>query len=344
MSGGAPAAVAAPAAPAAASPGGSSSSNGGSQSSSSTGAETSQPSSSSAKPGETAAETRQRLKFKATVGGREHELEWDEAEAARTYQKARHYEKQHSDFEKRQRDFDAQLEAVAKSPLDFFRERGVDLLEVARAEQARHEELKAMDPTQRELAQARAEIEQMRQERAQAAEAQKHAQAQAEHKQLVGRTAQTLDAAMKLSGHKRSGELLRLYADVMEMAEHNGEPAMSPEQVVAAGAKLRLMRLMPLVKESVADPSWRAANPQFVKELAQALVANLEGAQMSDMFGRDAVRRITKHSLTAFQKSPLPATEVPLDGPPAPAAPATQRQNGQPSQSMWGILDSLSGR
>lgn len=345
------AAAAAPAAPAAAPSGGS---GGGSQSNGATGAETSQPQPNvsskpannvpGAKPGETAAETRQRLKFKAKVDGREQELEWDEAEAARTYQKARHYEKQHADFEKRQRDFDSQLEAVAKSPLEFFRERGVDLLEIGRAEAQRQQELEAMDPNVRALNEAQARIKQLEQAQENARAEQQRAQAQAEHQALVQRTASTLDAAIKLSGMKRSGQLLRLYADVMEMAEHNGEPPMSPEQVVAAGAKLRLQRLTPLIKESLADPAWRGQNAALVKELAAVLVSNLEGGQLAEMFGKDAVRRITKHSLTAFQKSPLPATEVPLDGPPAPAAAPAQRQNSQTSQSMWGILDSLGTR
>src|SRR5690606_23296271 len=119
------------------------------------------------------------------VDGREEDVEWDEAEAARGYQKLKHYEKTRVEFDSQRKQYEEQLAALAKDPVGFLRERGVDLVELGRQEAARAEELAKLDPVQRELAEARQRLRQMEEADAKRVEAEKVAAAQREHQQTV---------------------------------------------------------------------------------------------------------------------------------------------------------------
>jgi hypothetical protein len=154
----------------------------------------------------------------------------------------------------------------------------------------------------------------------------------------VQQTARTLDAAMKLSGRQRSGELLKTMAEVMELAEQAGEPPMSPEQLVSAADRLESTRISGLVKRAVADPAWRAKNAAVLKDLAQAIMPALEGDSLLDFFGPKNVDRLARAALAKYRKNPLP--QVASQTPQTPPAASPQQRQGD-SESMYGAIDRM---
>lgn len=300
-----------------------------------------------AKPGETAAETRQRLKVKLRKldGPGEEELELDDLEVGRYVQKARVADKQRAADEKARQEWQDKIDAATKDPLAFFRERGVDLMEVAAQEHARQQELAKLDPAQRRIAEQEAEIAAFKAEKAAAAEKAKADAEAAEQKQFVLAEQQLYKQAMAVSGRvpktpAEAGYLMRLYADVREMAEHAGVP-LTGEQLAAAGEKLELQRLSGMTKRLASSPEWRAKNMAALKEMATALAGELDGPALVQLFSPNVATKLARAQLEAFRKSPIPVVADPVPPAPSNAPPRQVRSDGE---SLMGMLDGLSQR
>lgn len=301
-----------------------------------------------AKPGETAAQTRQRLKVKLRKldGPGEEELELDDLDVGRYVQKARVADKQRAEFEKRVQEWEAQQEAVFKDPLKFFREKGVDLIELGKQEAARAEEMAKLDPVQRELAEARQKLERYEAEQ-KAAQQKAEADAKAaEHRQFVLAEQQLYKQAIAVSGRNaktpaEAGYLMKLYADVREMAEHAGVP-LTAEQLAAAGDKLELSRFQSMTKRLAGDAAWRGKHMPELKALAEAITSGMDDGALLDFFGPKTGARLARAQLSAYRKSPLPTV---ADAQPPPGevqqTPPPQRRPEQ-EQSLMGMLDKYS--
>lgn len=282
-----------------------------------------------------------RFKAKAKFDGKEQELDLDETDVVREIQKARHYDKTRPQFEQRVKDFEATLQQLQENPLAFLAERGVDLKGLAAQDLARESELAKLSPEARRVAELEQQIEQFKSAETKRAEAEQQAIQHREHQELVQNTVRTIDSAIKLSGLKRSGELVKLYAEVMELAEHAGEPPMSAEQLVAAGEKLESKRFAANIKRAVADAAWRTRNAPLMKELAQVILPALDGQELIDFVGRDNAVKLARAQLAVYRKNPIPTVaETPSDEKP-PAAPV---KTAESTQSMHAILDQLVGR
>jgi hypothetical protein len=297
-----------------------------------------------AKPGETAAQTRQRLKVRLRKldGPGEEELDLDDLEVGRYVQKARVADKTRGEFEKRVQEWEAQQEAVLADPLKFFREKGVDLVELGKQEAARAEEMAKLDPVQRELAEAREKLAKYDADQKAATE---KAEAEArfnEQKQYVLAEQQLYKQAIAASGRgaktpAEAGYLMKLYADVREMAEHAGVP-LTAEQLAAAGDKLELSRFQSMTKRLAASPEWRSKNMGELKALAEAITTAMDDGALMEFFGPKTATRLARAQLSAYRKSPLPT--VADNQPPVGETQTTQRPAPrEDNQSLMGMLD-----
>lgn len=284
---------------------------------------------------------RRKYKLRKLDGAGDEELELDDTEIGRYVQKARVADKQRAEFEKHRQSWESERDGALADPLKFFRERGVDLIELGKQEAARAEELAKLDPVQRELAEARQQLQRYESEKAAAA---KQAQADAEARELqefTSREQQLYKSAMASSGRTpktaaEAGYLMKLYADVREMAEYAGVP-LTGEQLAAAGDRLELSRFTGMAKRLAASPEWRAKNMAAIKELAASLAGELDGPSLVELFSRPVAAKLARAQLEGFRKNPLPVVADPA--PPVP-------QNGQQrvtqhndNESLMGMLD-----
>lgn len=286
-----------------------------------------------------APEPPRRFKAKAKFDGKEQDLDLEEGEVVREIQKARHYDRTRPAFDKQVAEFNAQLEAIKADPLAFLSQRGVDLRQLAIEQQSREAELAKLSPEARRAAELEQQIEQMKSAETKRVEAEAKQAEVREHQQLVAQTRGSLEAAIKLSGRQRSGELLKNFAEVMELAVRAGEPPMSPEQLVSAVERLETTRFSSGIKRAVTDPAWRARNASVMKELAQAILPALDGQELVDFVGPANAVKLAKAQLAVFRKNPIPMV---AESRQTPAAPATPRQ-GEESQSIFAQLDKLNG-
>lgn len=301
-----------------------------------------------AKAGETAAQTRQRMKLKLRKldGQGEEELDLDENDIGRYVQKARVADKNRAADEKARQEWQSERDGAIAEPLRFFKERGVDLLEVARAEQQRLDELAKLDPVQRELAEAKDRLAKYESEKTANAEKAKVEAAEAAHRQLVFGEQALYKQAIAASGRSAAtpgerGYLMKLYADVRELAEYAGVP-LTPEQLAAAGDKHELAHFERLTKRLVASPEWRAKNMKTLQALAEAMTAGMDDASLMDFFGVKSAERLARAQLTKFRKNPLPVVADP-QSPPSERPPARQPSN-EDGESLMGLLDRVTAR
>jgi hypothetical protein len=301
-----------------------------------------------AKPGETAAQTRQRLKVKLRKldGPGEEELELGEDEVGRYVQKARMADKTRGEFDKRVQDFEAREKAAIENPLQFFKERGVDLLEVAAQEHARQQELAKLDPVQRELAEARDQLAKYETEKTAAAEKAK-ADAEAHAQRQLVLAEQTLyKQAIAASGRgaktpAEAGYLMKLYADVREMAEHAGVP-LTAEQLATAGDKLELSRFESMTRRCATSPEWRARNMKALQGLAEAITTGMDDGALMDFFGPKTASRLARAQLAAYRKSPIPMVADPRPDAQQPTTPRAPPAGD--NESLMGMMDRISNR
>lgn len=280
-----------------------------------------------------------RFKAKAKFDGKDTDLDLEESEVVREIQKARHYDKTRPDFERKVKDFETREKALVEDPLGYLAERGVDLEQLAVAQAQRKAELAKLSPAEQRQAELEQQIEQMKSAETKRLEGEKTATAQREKFELVQSTVRTLDSAIKLSGQKRSGELVKLYAEVMELAEHAGEPSLSPEQLVAAGERLEVKRLSAGIKRAATDAAWRQRNAPMMKELAQAILPTLDGQELIDFVGRDNAVKLARAQLQQYRKNPLPTVAESGNGERTPSTPAIKPPEAP--QSMHALLDAL---
>lgn len=298
-----------------------------------------------AKPGETAAETRARIKVKLRKldGPGEEEIELDENEIGREIQRARVLSKNRAADEKARQEWQAERDAALADPLKFFSERKVDLIELGKQAAAREAELAALDPTQRKLAEAEQRIAKYEAEQAAAAEKAKADAEANEAKQLAMAEHNLYKQAIGASGRApktpaEAGYLMRLYADVREMAEYAGVP-LTGEQLAAAGDRLELRRFSDMTRRLLSTPAWRAKNAASIKELAAALAGEADGPTLLEMFSKPVATKLARAQLEAYRKSPIPVVADPAPPPPG-NAPPQQRRNDD-GQSLMGMLDGL---
>lgn len=300
-----------------------------------------------AKPGETAAETRQRMKLKLRKldGPGDEELELDDLEVGRYVQKARVADKQRAADEKARQEWEADRDAWLKDPVGYAEKQGVDVEAIMAERHARAEELKKLDPAQRRIAEQDAEIAAFKAKEAAAAEkAQADAEAHAA-KQLVLAEQTLYKQAMAASGRMpktqaEAGYLMRLYADVREMAEHAGVP-LTGEQLAQAGEKLELQRMSGMTKRLAGDVAWRTKNMPALREMAQALAGELDGPALIDLFSKPVATKLARAQLEAYRKNPIPLV-ADVEAPPPNG---TSRQPPQAdNESLMGMVDRYSGR
>ena len=301
-----------------------------------------------AKPGETVAQTRQRMKVKLRKldGPGEEELELDDNDVGRYVQKARVADKTRGDFDRRVQDFESREKAAMEDPLGYFRERGVDLIEVAAQEHARQQELAKLDPVQRDLAEAREKLAKYETEKTAAAEqAKDEAEAKAQ-RDLVFAEQTLYKQAIAASGRAAAtpaekGYLMKLYADVREMAEHVGVP-LTAEQLSAAGDRLELSRFGNMTRPGSQAPEWRARDMKALQGLAEAITTGMDDGALMDFFGPKTATRLARAQLTAFRKSPIPIVADPQ--PPTQAGASRPAQPGGDSESLMGMVDRYANR
>lgn len=299
------------------------------------------------KPGESkpdAAKAAEVKRFKTRIKdqGKEVEIDLEESDVGREIQKSRHYERTRGEFEKQRADFQKQIDQLKADPLAFLKQSGVDLRELAQQDAARAQELEKLTPEARRAAELEAEIQQLKGAEAKRLEAQQKEAEQAEHHQLVQGNLKTLGEAIKLSGRAKSGELLRLFAEVQELAITNGEPELSAQQIVAHAERLESKRFAAGLKRAATDPAWRARNAPLMKELAQTILPALEGQELVDFVGKENAVKLAKAQLALYRKNPLPQVaessgEQPKEQPRPPP-------KFEEPQSMFGTLDKLAGR
>lgn len=281
-----------------------------------------------------------RYKGKYRDGDKEVEYDLSPEEFAREVQRARHRERMHKDFESQRQEHESRLKRLQEDPDGFLEEAGFDVEGYLARRAERAEKLKALTPEQQEVMKLRDELakrDALDKRRTQEAETQRQ---QAEHQALVQRNVQTLGQAMKLSGQKPSGDLLRLYAEAQEMAVRAGEPELTPEQIVAAGERLEVKRLSKLTQRAVSDEAWRTRNAPLLSELAKAVLPQLQGKALLDFVGPQMVKNILVAQLEASRSSPAPIIQEP---PPVAPVQNSPSQNTKPV-TMWDIEDRLAMR
>jgi uncharacterized membrane protein YqiK len=300
-----------------------------------------------AKPGETAAQTRQRLKVKLRKldGPGEEELELDEADVGRYVQKARVADKTRAADEKAKAEWMAERDAALKDPLRYFKERSVDLVELGKQAAAQEAELAKLDPVQRELAEARQKLERFEAEKQAAAQRAEADAKAAEMRQFVLAEQNLYKQAIAVSGRNaktpaEAGYLMKLYADVREMAEHAGVP-LTAEQLAAAGDKLELSRFQSMTKRLAGDQGWRVKHMPELKALAEAITQGMDDAGLLDFFGPKTGARLARAQLSAYRKSPLP-TVADMQPPPGEVQQTPPQRRPEQEQSLMGMLDKYS--
>ena len=285
-----------------------------------------------------------RFKTKIKDQGKDVDIDLDEGAVAREIQKSRHYERTRGEFEQQRADFNKQLEQLTSDPLGFLKQRGVDLRELAAQQQAQEAELAKLTPEARALAEAQAEIERLKGAEQKRLEAQQKEAEQAEHNALVQSNLKTLGEAIRLSGRPKSGELLKLFAEVQELAVTNGEPGVGPGEPAGVhhAERLESKRIGGLIKRAATDPAWRAKNAALMGEIAEAVFGALDGKELLDFVGLKRAKSITTSLRALLHKSPIPVVAQSSGETKPPAAPSPQKFD-EP-QSMWGALDKLAGR
>lgn len=273
-----------------------------------------------------------KAKRKLKIGGQEREIEYDD----RRLQILEHTASQKAEFERRQSEFDQRMRRLQDDPDGFLEESGFDVNAYLARQAQRAEQMKRLTPEQQENLTLKEQLQKIQQAQQKQAEEARVAAEQREHHEYVQQNVQRLGKAIELSGLPRSGELVRLYAEVQEMAAHAGEPEMSPEQIVSAGERLMSRRLSSLLK-AAGNEGWRSRNAETLSELAKAILPALDGEALLSWVGRDNAMRVVKALHAKTRTSPVPIIQEPT---PVQSTQQTQ-SNGVPVKTEWDILDGL---
>lgn len=281
-----------------------------------------------------------KVKRKLKVGGKEVEREYDD----RRLQILEHTASQKAETERQQAEFQARMRRLEEDPDGFFQEAGVDIEAILAARQQRAEQMKTLSPEQRELLAAREELNKLKTaQQKQAEQAQRYAEAR-EQTEFVQGNARLFGQTMKLAGIETGsafdkGSYLASMSAVRRMALVNGEPDLTPEQLMAHTERFEQKQFANTVARKLKNPEWRAKNADALKELAAAVFPALEGDALTDFVGKANALRIVKAVHAKTRTSPVPVIQEP--------APVGVQTHGAPPtgklRDEWDVLDGLSG-
>lgn len=295
-----------------------------------------------AKPAETQAEKAYRLKKKLKVGGKDYDVDLDEAGIEREVQKAKHYETQRAEFDKARSDFEARQRKLVEDPDAFFEENQIDLDAILSERQRRAEAMKALSPEQQEVARLKQEIarrdqaEQRRQaDESTRAEVTAHNERVQGEMRLYGETFKLLGAE---PGKPGAASLLRTFATVREMAVMNGEPDLTPPQLAAAAERFELAQASNIIDRLASNEGWRGKHSPLLEKMATGALKHLKGEALLTTLGPDLVRAVTAAAWAKTRNSPTPIIQSP---PPPDGRPAAPPNGKAPSE--WDVMERLGG-
>lgn len=291
-----------------------------------------------AKPAETPSQKAERIRLKGKFGGKDQELEKTPDELVRDLQVLEGLRGERSKHLSERKTFEENLAAFQKNPAKFMKERGISLADLAKAEMAQEAELQAMTPEARRIRELEDQVAEHSRAETERVENEKVTAERTAHQSLVQETIQGFDAAIKLSGLPRSGALLKLYAEVQEMAVHAGEPPLTPQQMVTHGERLTIQRVGDLLKASAANEAFRQRNAPQLADVAKLVLPQLEGDALLGFLGNDMVMKVTAAAYAKHRggsKAPLVQEPVNDGSPRQPAPPSEKRQ------SEWDVMDRL---
>lgn len=298
------------------------------------------PKAAAAKPAETPTEKAYRLKKKLKVGGKDYDVDLDEAGIEREVQKAKHYETQRGEFDKARADFEARQRKLVEDPDAFFEENQIDLDAILTERQRRAEAMKALTPEQQEVARLKDVIakrdaaDQRRTEAdAKTAETTAHNERVQGEMRLYGETFKLLGVE---PGKPGAGSLLRTFATVREMAVMNGEPDLTAPQLAAAAERFELSQASTVIERLASNEAWRGKHSPLLEKMATGALKHLKGDALLTTLGPELVRAVTAAAWQKTRGSPTPIIQSPPPPDGKPAAP----QNGK-APSEWDVLDRL---
>jgi hypothetical protein len=296
-----------------------------------------------AKPAETQAEKAWRLKKKIKVGGKEHDVDMGEDDVVREIQKARHYESQREEFNKRQQDFEARQRKLAEEPDEFFRENNIDLESILAERGKRMEEMKALSPEQQRIRTLEEQIQKHAQAEQKRVAAEKQQAEVAEQNQRVSGELKLYGETFKLLGQEvgkpGAASLLRTFAIVREMAEHAGEPAMSPPQLAQAAERFELQQASNVIDRLSSNEAWRGKHGPLLEKMATGALKHLKGEALLTALGPELERAVVAAAWQKTRNSPTPIIQSPPTPDGQPRAPAP---NGK-ATSEWDVMERLGG-
>ncbi len=274
-----------------------------------------------------------KAKRKLKIGGKDEEIEYDD----RRLQILEHNMRRKAEIDAKEADLNDRFKRLQDDPDGLFAEAGFDVDRYLEQKAARKAQMERLTPEQQENLALKEKIAKFERDTQAKAEAERVAAEQAENQAFIQSNVQRLGEAIRLSGLPRSGELLRLYSEVQEMAHHAGEPEMSAEQVAFHGERLMAKRMATLLA-SVKNEGWRNRNGPAVKELiAATFPEDLPPDVALNLLGPKRAMAIVKALHAKTRTSPVPIIQepAPVNGERPTPTNGTQR-------SEWDILDGLS--
>lgn len=235
-----------------------------------------------AKPGETKAETVQRMKLKTKVNGREEEREYTTDELQLYVQKGLGADEKFNKAAEVQKTFQKFVEDFKKNPFEAAKDPaiGVDLKQMAieyLAKEFEAEDLKAKDPREFELQELRAFKAQQEAER-QAVEAARQAKAQEEvQKMQWEQMRKEWAGALTESGFAENEQMIRQMAEI-------------GRDFLDADMDLNPKMLVTELKRRVAEQN-------------RMLYSSLEGDALENALGSDIVNKILRHKVSKLNST-----------------------------------------
>lgn len=267
-----------------------------------------------AKPGETKAETIQRLKFKVKVRGQEMEREYTPEEAQLYVQKGHAFDANAQETASIKKTFQSFVEAVKQNPFEAFKDPAFgdlgsnfkQLVIDQLAKEFQGEELKAKDPREYEL-------NQLREEKARW-EAAKAAEEKARH-----------EAAQKESDARMWAETKKVWDSELEKAGFSSNPFLI-QQMAQIGLEFDSAGLDLSPQLLVAELRNRMAEQQ------RLMYGGLKGESLAKYLGDDVVNEILQYKIELAKKGRVVQEPIKTPEPVAGKSPGkSEKMSGEPA-------------
>ncbi len=252
-----------------------------------------------AKPGETKAETAQRVKLKLKVSGREEEREFSESELQLYVQKGMGADEKFQQAAKVQKSFAELQKALKENPFEALKDPafGLNLEELAiqhLAKKFQEEDLQKADPGKYELEQYKAKVAAYEAKETAAKEAQAAAQREAQDAKMWEQTSAQWTNALEKSGLGANPAYVKNMAQIaLEFIDQGLD--LNPEHIVLE------------MKDRMAQQQ-------------KLIYGGLKGEQLAKALGDDLVNELLAHKVAQL-KAAKPVQEPiksPVAAPPAP--------------------------